>query len=104
VGGRRSSVGRGETGRRTASTTTVSNLAPARIRSVHDYLIRNNIVTIYVCVTIDGVWIGWIGFTDHLYTPLGTTSNSAPLISRLYKSPQLLLSIFSPAVSPKAGP
>jgi hypothetical protein len=22
---------------------------------------------------LDGVWIGWIGFTDHLYTALGTT-------------------------------
>jgi hypothetical protein len=23
-------------------------------------------------VWLDGVWIGWIGFVDHLYTPLRT--------------------------------
>jgi hypothetical protein len=28
-----------------------------------------------MCVTIDGAWI--VGFIDHLYTPLGTSTYSA---------------------------
>jgi hypothetical protein len=38
-----------------------------------------------MCVTVDGVWIGWIGFIDHLYTPLGTTSNYSA-IANLHNS------------------
>jgi hypothetical protein len=33
------------------------------------------IVTTYGYVTVDGVWIGRIGFIDHLHRPFGTTSN-----------------------------
>jgi hypothetical protein len=41
----------------------------------------------------------WTGFIDHLCTPLGITSNyKLLLISALYKSQQLLLSLFQSAV------
>jgi hypothetical protein len=40
-----------------------------------------------LCVTTDEVWTGWIGFTDSLYTPLGTTLTHATSILSLLQPP-----------------
>jgi hypothetical protein len=56
-------------------------------------------------MTIDGVWIDWIGFIDHLHASLGTTRNySSIAISTIPKSPQHPLSHFQLAVSSPAVP
>jgi hypothetical protein len=45
-----------------------------------------------------------IGFSDHLYTPLMSTSNYSATIFTIHKSPQHTLSLLQPAVSSPAVP
>jgi hypothetical protein len=59
---------------------------------------QNNIV---VYVTIDGVWVGYFRFIDHLYKTDSELQviTAPPLISTLRNLPQHPLSLFQPAVS-----
>jgi hypothetical protein len=57
------------------------------LRNMYDFLIFKMLSHIFGCVPIDGLWIGFI---DHLYTSLETTSNYSA-VAKLHNHRSLLL-------------
>jgi hypothetical protein len=66
-------------------------------KNEYNYVVNGSwfILSRFICVTTDGVWIDeWIYWLLYIYTSLGTTTKAPLLISTFHWSPQHPLSLF----------